>query len=153
MLGVKQRHHGDIHLGQVLVRRNDFLIVDFEGEPGRPLSERREKSSALRDVAGLLRSFSYARGAVLENGAGATGEARAVREARLARWEAATRATFLGAYETAARQAGLMKALAPRLPLLRLFEIEKALYELRYELRSRPEWIALPLNDLLTSIT
>jgi maltose alpha-D-glucosyltransferase/alpha-amylase len=152
-LGVKQRHHGDIHLGQVLVRRNDFLIVDFEGEPARPLSERREKSSALRDVAGLLRSFSYARHAALENGTGATVEARAAREARLARWEAATRAAFLAAYETAARSAGLMDALAPRLPLLRLFEIEKALYELRYELRSRPDWVALPLNALLASMT
>src|SRR6185369_5569389 len=152
-LGVKQRHHGDIHLGQVLVRRNDFLIVDFEGEPARPLSERREKSSALRDVAGLLRSFSYARRAVVENGTGATGDARAAREARLARWEAATRAAFLAAYETAARKAGLMDALAPRLPLLQLFEIEKALYELRYELRSRPDWVALPLNDLLAILT
>ncbi len=152
-LGVKQRHHGDIHLGQVLVRRNDFLIVDFEGEPARPLSERRSKSSALRDVAGLLRSFSYARGAALQNGTAATAEARAERVARLARWEAATRAAFLAGYETAARETGLMDALAPRLPLLRLFEIEKALYELRYELRSRPEWVALPLNDLLATLT
>ena len=152
-LGVKQRHHGDIHLGQVLVRRNDFLIVDFEGEPARPLSERREKSSALRDVAGMLRSFSYARRAMLENGMGATQDSRAAREARLASWEAATRAAFLAAYETAAREAGFMDALAPRLPLLRLFEIEKALYELRYELRSRPDWVALPLNDLLAILT
>jgi maltose alpha-D-glucosyltransferase/alpha-amylase len=152
-LGVKQRHHGDIHLAQVLVRRNDFLIVDFEGEPARPLAARRGKSSALRDVAGMLRSFSYARRAMLKNGAGATDEARGRRDARLARWETATRAAFLAAYETAARQAGLMETLAPRLPLLRLFEIEKALYELRYELRSRPDWVALPLNDLLASLT
>jgi maltose alpha-D-glucosyltransferase/alpha-amylase len=152
-LGVKQRHHGDIHLGQVLLQRNDFLIVDFEGEPGRPVSERREKSSALRDVAGLLRSLSYARRAVRENGRDATDEARTEREARLARWEAATRAAFLAAYEGAAREAGLMDALAPRLPLLQLFEIEKALYELRYELRNRPDWVALPLNDLLATLT
>jgi maltose alpha-D-glucosyltransferase/alpha-amylase len=151
-LGVKQRHHGDIHLGQVLVRRNDFVIVDFEGEPARSPTERREKSSALRDVAGMLRSFSYARSAMLKNGAGATQEARARREAKLARWEAATRAAFLAAYEAAARDAGLMGALAPRLPLLRLFEIEKALYELRYELRSRPDWVAMPLKDLLSSL-
>ncbi len=153
VLGVKQRHHGDIHLGQVLVRRNDFVIVDFEGEPGRPLSERREKSSALRDVAGLLRSFSYAHRAVLENGTGLSAEMRAAREARLASWESATRAAFLAAYESAAREAGLMVSLAPRLPLLRLFEVEKALYELRYELHNRPEWVSLPLNDLLANLT
>ena len=134
------------------MRRNDFLIIDFEGEPARPVSERREKSSALRDVAGMLRSFSYARRAMSQDGTGATQEARVAREARLVRWEAATRAAFLAAYETAAREATLMDSLAPRLPLLRLFEIEKALYELRYELRSRPDWVALPLNDLLASL-
>jgi maltose alpha-D-glucosyltransferase/alpha-amylase len=117
------------------------------------LSERREKSSALRDVAGLLRSFSYARRAVLENGTGLSAEVRAAREAQLARWETATRAAFLAAYEAAARKAGLMRSLAPRLPLLRLFEVEKALYELRYELHNRPEWVALPLNDLLANLT
>ncbi|MDQ3024900.1 MAG: maltose alpha-D-glucosyltransferase [Pseudomonadota bacterium] len=147
---VKTRFHGDLHLGQVLVAQDDFVIVDFEGEPGRSLEQRRAKSSALRDVAGMLRSFSYAAHAARlrrELGTGNGLEA-------LAEWERDARHHFLEGYGRAA--AGL-----PSMPvdpgafreLLELFLIEKALYELRYEIANRPDWIEIPLRGLLELTT
>jgi maltose alpha-D-glucosyltransferase/alpha-amylase len=127
---LKTRHHGDFHLGQVLIANNDFYIIDFEGEPGRPLAEARRKHSPLRDVAGMLRSFSYAKWSVLMN----TKEDS--REALLDAWENETRRAFLKAYGDAERG------------LIELFEIEKALYELRYELDNRPSWVHIPLHGL-----
>jgi maltose alpha-D-glucosyltransferase / alpha-amylase len=110
---LKTRHHGDYHLGQVLIANNDFVIIDFEGEPGRTLAESRRKRSPLRDVAGMLRSFSYARWTASQKN-----------EAALAEWEAQTRQAFLKAYGVDEDQRGL----------LALAEIEKVLYELRYVL-------------------
>ncbi|WP_225784193.1 maltose alpha-D-glucosyltransferase [Xenophilus sp. Marseille-Q4582] len=141
----KTRLHGDYHLGQVLVSRNDFILIDFEGEPARPMHERRQKASPLRDVAGMLRSFNYARWAALKRVAQNADEL-----ARLGRvgaeWEAQVRTAFMGGYtETLARagEGGIDEG------LLGLFEIDKALYELRYELNNRIDWVQVPLQGLI----
>ena len=141
----KIRIHGDYHLGQVLLAQNDFVIIDFEGEPARPLEARRAKTSPLRDVAGMLRSFSYARWASLR--ATADGAAEFERLApSAAAWEAQTRQAFLSAYETCA--VALYGSAPPR-ELLTLFELEKAFYELRYELNNRPDWVRVPLAGVI----
>jgi maltose alpha-D-glucosyltransferase/alpha-amylase len=140
--GKKIRHHGDFHLGQVLLRDNDWVIIDFEGEPARSLEERRAKHSPLRDVAGMLRSFDYAAAAAVERVAvGGEGAAPA---AQARAWEGIARRAFLDAYSEAAGP--LYPAAAPA--LLRLFELEKAYYELRYELDNRPSWAAIPLAGI-----
>jgi len=146
--GTKIRIHGDYHLGQVLVTKNDFVIIDFEGEPGHSLEQRRAKHSALRDVAGMLRSFAYAQQSALRSVA--HNEAEAARLAPLARaWEMETRAAFLSAYDGAARGAKLYDSLEAGRGLLGLFEMEKALYELRYEIGNRPTWVGIPLQGIL----
>jgi malto-oligosyltrehalose trehalohydrolase/4-alpha-glucanotransferase len=143
----KTRHHGDYHLGQVLVADGDAVIVDFEGEPLRPLSERRAKHAALRDVAGLLRSLAYAAAA-----AGLTlpeGERRAA-QGHLSAWGAEASRAYLDAYLEAARGGAFLpadRAAAER--VLRFFMLEKALYEVVYELANRPDWVAIPLRGLL----
>jgi maltose alpha-D-glucosyltransferase/alpha-amylase len=147
--GNKTRRHGDYHLGQVLVRRNDFIIVDFEGEPGRTLAERRAKHSPLTDVAGMLRSFAYARRAALQRGPQIATEQAGKMESLLEQWEQETRETFIKAYDAVARAGGLYTSLAEMRPLLQLFEIEKALYEVRYELGNRPDWASIPLRSLI----
>ncbi len=150
-VGLKIRHHGDYHLGQVLVKRNDFIIVDFEGEPARSPEARRAKISPLRDVAGMLRSFAYARQAALERCTSLSVDDRVQVAPELAGWEQQVRDTFLCVYDGVARRAGLYAELAPMRPLLDLFESEKALYELRYELQNRPDWAPLPLTSLLAA--
>jgi maltose alpha-D-glucosyltransferase/alpha-amylase len=148
--GLKIRIHGDYHLGQVLVTRNDFVIIDFEGEPGHSLEERCAKHSPLRDVAGMLRSFSYVQHSALRNVVHV--ESEATKLAPLARaWEIETRAAFLSAYEAAVRGSKLYRpnALQPGRGMLGLFELEKALYELRYELGNRPAWAGIPLQGIL----
>jgi maltose alpha-D-glucosyltransferase/alpha-amylase len=145
---VKTRYHGDYHLGQVLLRNNDFVITDFEGEPARPLAQRREKHSPLRDVAGMLRSFNYAqRAAVLRVKA-----ARPDDYARLDRlaqtWETQCRAAFLEAYRLTTQTGTLYRSFEDLVGLLELFELEKALYELRYELNNRPDWVRVPLAGI-----
>ena len=147
--GLKTRRHGDYHLGQVLLKRNDFVIVDFEGEPGRTLEERRHKHSPLTDVAGMLRSFAYARHAALERGAAQGGEESGRWEALLQTWEEEARRTFVTSYDEVARASGLYESLQEARPLLTLFEIDKALYEVRYELGNRPDWTRIPLQSLL----
>ena len=145
---VKIRVHGDYHLGQVLKTPDGFAIIDFEGEPARPLAERRQKQSALRDVAGMLRSLDYAAHAV------AFGRPEAERAAALAAltaWEAQAREAFLTGYllSVAESPAPLAPATAEALrsacgPL----ELQKAAYELRYELDNRPDWVAIPLAGI-----
>ncbi len=146
--GTKIRIHGDYHLGQVLLTRNDFILIDFEGEPGHSLEERRAKQSPLRDVAGMLRSFSYVGHSALRSVA--HDDVELAKLAPLARiWTAEVRSAFLAAYEGAARGASLYDALMPGAGLLGLFELEKALYELRYEIGNRPAWAGIPLQGIL----
>jgi maltose alpha-D-glucosyltransferase/alpha-amylase len=146
---LKIRHHGDYHLGQVLLHNNDFVIIDFEGEPNRSLAESRRKQSPLRDVAGMLRSFNYAKWTALQRYV----ESEPVVHERLDKlmnaWEAETRRAFLGAYADASRGSGLYASFEDVAGLLRLFEMEKVLYELRYELNNRPTWVQVPLAGLM----
>jgi trehalose synthase-fused probable maltokinase len=148
------RHHGDYHLGQVLrTAGDDFMVIDFEGEPTRPLADRRRKHSALRDVAGMLRSFAYA-AATLATNAGAA-------DARSERWEDDARESFLhgygrtpvrtvaGAREHEASGSGFLpKDPADVKRLIMLFEMEKVFYELAYELNNRPGWLWIPLHGI-----
>jgi maltose alpha-D-glucosyltransferase/alpha-amylase len=139
--GLKIRIHGDYRLGHVLVTRNDFVIIDFEGEPGDTLDERLARHSPLRDVAGMLRSFSRARYSVLRD----VPQAEAQRLAPLARvWETEVRAAFLAAYDAAAGE-----PLRAGGGLLALFELEKASVELRDQLGGRPGWAGIPLQGIL----
>ncbi|MFT3859048.1 MAG: maltose alpha-D-glucosyltransferase [Aquabacterium sp.] len=145
----KIRCHGDYHLGQVLVTRNDFLIIDFEGEPGRTLAERRARHSPWLDVAGMLRSFSYARLSALRTVAQTEEELQALGP-QAATWEHQTRDAFLTGYQGRTLEAG---ALAPQpSALMGLFELDKALYELRYELNNRPDWVRIPLQGILRMV-
>ena len=150
------RTHGDYHLGQVLYTGRDFVVLDFEGEPARPLSERRLKRSALRDVAGMLRSFQYAVHAALAEATrrGAVPEgARRELERWLAAWERWAGAAFLGAYLRRARAGSDTPAFLPASRadlalLLDVFLLEKAVYELGYELNNRPAWVGIPLAGI-----
>ena len=148
-VGIKIRYHGDYHLGQVLVKRNDFIIVDFEGEPARSLEERRAKGSPLRDVAGMLRSFQYAMMAAEKRCAAQSADDCNKWAPLLEMWETETRTTFMSVYDEVARACGLYKSMEEVIPLLELFEIEKALYEVRYEIGNRPDWASIPIRSLV----
>ena len=157
---VKTRYHGDYHLGQVLVTRNDFVIIDFEGEPGRSFDERRAKGSPLRDVAGMLRSFNYARWAALKHVALSV-EQVARLDGAAREWERETREAFMAGYIGAAPGsnavgvdpvAPMIRAATPDSALLGLFELEKAFYELRYELSNRVDWVQVPLQGILALV-
>jgi maltose alpha-D-glucosyltransferase/alpha-amylase len=148
---VKIRYHGDYHLGQVLLANNDFVIIDFEGEPARPVAERRRKHSPLRDVAGMLRSFNYAQTSALARVAQTEGDAARLAPLAAA-WETDVRRVFLGAYADTVRGGQRVASLEETGGLIELFEIEKALYELRYEIDHRPDWIRTPLAWLLALV-
>jgi maltose alpha-D-glucosyltransferase/alpha-amylase len=145
------RIHGDFHLGQVLVAPGDAVILDFEGEPARSLDDRRAKSSPWRDVAGLLRSLDYA-GAVAaatEESGSATAAPTPRRTALIGRWRVAAEAAFLSAYNLAwEAEAGPVPAGAAG--ALDLFLLEKAAYEVGYEIANRPAWLPVPLRGLVT---
>jgi trehalose synthase-fused probable maltokinase len=147
---MKIRIHGDYHLGQVLCVEEDFVIIDFEGEPARPLADRRAKQSPLRDVAGMLRSLDYA-GETGLRAAVAGGRGTRERLVPWAReWVAATSAAFLRGYLDAARGAPLLPSDPQQLrKALDLFMLGKAIYELRYELNNRPQWAATPLGGIM----
>jgi maltokinase len=132
------RVHGDYHLGQTLYTPERWMIIDFEGEPARPLPERRAKRSPLRDVAGMLRSFAYATSAVeIQRGGTAPPEfEERARERFLEHYLAAVDSTLLPAGEAAIAN------------LLSIFELEKAIYELQYELDNRPDWISIPVAGI-----
>jgi maltose alpha-D-glucosyltransferase / alpha-amylase len=146
---VKTRHHGDYHLGQVLVVGNDFQIIDFEGEPARPLAERRRKHSPLRDVAGMLRSFDYAaRSAVMNLGAERAEQLESL-EPWVRLWQERAREAFLEGYAEGARGAASYPDEEHARTLVELFTLEKALYEIRYELDNRPDWVGIPIGGIL----
>jgi maltose alpha-D-glucosyltransferase/alpha-amylase len=142
------RYHGDYHLGNVLIHLNDFVLIDFEGEPARSIAERRRKHTPLRDVAGMLRSFNYAKSTALERGAEQTDiDPRLV--ARADEWERQVREAFLRGYAEAVSGAELFPSFEAARTVIELFEYEKALYELRYELANRPSWAGIPLHGLI----
>jgi len=148
----KTRLHGDLHLGQVLIAQDDFVIIDFEGEPARPIAERRHKHSPLRDVAGMLRSLSYASHAAAAKPAPVVSLPRVpgVRPPAVEAWEGRAAAVFLQAYRAAA--AGLASVPGEDRAfdaLLELFLLEKVLYEIRYEADNRPDWLPIPVTGLL----
>jgi maltose alpha-D-glucosyltransferase/alpha-amylase len=146
---MKTRYHGDYHLGQVLVAKDDVIIIDFEGEPARSLEERRGKHSPLRDVVGMLRSFNYAAHAALRQvtADGASDQATLLSHAH--EWEQQTRTAFLAGYTEAAGDSPGYPADPDQVRgLLELFALEKACYELRYELDNRPAWVEIPLGGL-----
>jgi maltose alpha-D-glucosyltransferase/alpha-amylase len=146
---VKARHHGDYHLGQVLLTNNDFVIIDFEGEPGRSLAERRRKHSPFRDVAGMLRSFDYACWMAVERAKEGREHASGRFGALGVAWARAARGTFLSAYRELTGSGMLYADFDDTRGLRALAEIEKALYELRYEIDNRPGWVSVPLAGLL----
>jgi trehalose synthase-fused probable maltokinase len=132
------RTHGDFHLGQTLHTPRGWVIIDFEGEPARPLFERRQKRSPLRDVAAMLRSFAYAASAVaILHGGSAP-----------AQFEPRARESFLEHYFAHVDAALLPAGEAGIANLLSIFELEKAIYELQYELDNRPEWLPIPVAGI-----
>jgi maltose alpha-D-glucosyltransferase / alpha-amylase len=163
-VGQRIRIHGDYHLGQTLrtiayagsaAEDWDFVILDFEGEPARPLAERREKQSPLKDVAGMLRSFSYAAYSGLNHYLAEHQETMRSSEsvaltAWAILWQNSTSTAFLRAYqETIAANPSLLPSLPQSQSLLSAYLLEKALYELLYELNNRPEWLRIPLTGIL----
>ena len=145
------RIHGDYHLGQVLKVKSDFVILDFEGEPARPLTERRAKQCPLKDVAGMLRSFSYAAYSSLVNFTTRHGGDMARIEPWARLWERCVAAEFLRAYRETAHGADFLPpAIDDFRKLLDIFLVDKALYEVRYELNARPAWLRIPLMGILS---
>ena len=143
------RVHGDYHLGQVLYTGSDFVIIDFEGEPTRSLYERRLKRLALRDVAGMLRSFHYASQTAL-NSENIPAESTERSQAWSRLWVDSVSATFLRSYMSTAGTASFIPHGADDLEMqLKTMLLEKALYELRYELNTRPDWVRIPLRGIL----
>ncbi|MCB0322097.1 MAG: maltose alpha-D-glucosyltransferase [Bdellovibrionales bacterium] len=150
------RYHGDFHLGQVMKVREDFYIFDFEGEPLLPLEERRRKHSPLKDVAGMLRSFSYAgyAGAASRGSEHASTHESAELGARgSAVWVKAVSAQFLATYRETCRASNILNSAAEDFSkLLHLFLLDKEFYELDYEIAYRPSWIHIPLKGILEHI-
>jgi maltose alpha-D-glucosyltransferase/alpha-amylase len=150
---VRIRHHGDFHLGQVLFTGNDFMIIDFEGEPARPLAERRMKTLAMRDVAGMIRSFQYAAYAALFGrvpGLSVDSNSAEAIESWADYWTAIVSAEYLTGYRSAASGAAFMPSgVEEQRMILDAFLLQKALYEVSYELNNRPTWVGIPLRGIL----
>jgi trehalose synthase-fused probable maltokinase len=145
----KTRHHGDFHLGQVLVTGDDAVIIDFEGEPMRPLAERRAKHAPLRDVAGLLRSLSYAAATAARD----LPKDAIARRAELSAWEGRASEAFCDAYLAAMKGvASLPSGASESQRMVRFFKLEKAFYEIAYELANRPDWVEVPMRGVLEMI-
>ena len=145
----KTRHHGDLHLGQVLVAQTDFIFVDFEGEPSRSVDERRAKKSPLRDVAGMLRSFDYAAWATVERLSSLHPDRRDQLLRDALEWRNLAVEAYLGTYIAGASGSpGFPDDLNAATRLLDLFMLEKALYEMVYEVDNRPAWLRIPLRGV-----
>jgi maltose alpha-D-glucosyltransferase/alpha-amylase len=148
--GLNIRHHGDLHLGQLLIVKDDIFIIDFEGEPRRTVTERRRKVPAARDVAGLIRSIDYSSTAALERALKVATDEHGRLGLTLAEWRDRSTAAFLSAY----RDTIVNQRLWPAEPLaaermLNFFLLEKAFYEIEYELAHRPDWLRVPLTGML----
>ncbi|HKY02178.1 MAG TPA: maltose alpha-D-glucosyltransferase [Burkholderiales bacterium] len=147
---VKTRYHGDLHFGQVLISQDDYLIVDFEGEPGRSLTERRRKHCPLRDLGGMIRSADYAARTVLTRFGGNAPERSATLGGLVREWRQFVTFAFLHGYKQATQNvASVPRDKATLNNLIELFTIEKALYEMRYEMDNRPDWLDVPVSGLL----
>ncbi len=148
--GLKIRHHGNFHLRQVLIVKDDVFIIDFEGEPHRPLAERRRKAPAARDVAGLARSIDYSVAAALDRALKVTPDETGKLAAALAEWRDRSTAAFLAGYRESMTDLRLWPA-DPRAAqkLLDFFMLEKAVDEIEYELSHRPDWLRIPLMGML----
>jgi maltokinase len=150
--GLAIRVHGDYHLGQVLRTDAGWTVLDFEGEPTRNLSERRLRSSPLRDVAGMTRSLDYAATVALLERTAPTDPDRDRLMAYGDAWAAANRRLFWGAYLARVGTAPMLPDAAATTALRRAFEVQKAVYEADYELGHRPDWLAIPLRFLLREV-
>jgi len=147
--GVRMRIHGDYHLGQVLFTGDDFILIDFEGEPARPLSERRLKRSPLRDIAGMLRSFHYAAFTGLQQHLALRPDDQSKLEHWIELWHRYVGGVFLRSYFERAQDALFLPQDAEEIDiLLNAFLLHKAIYELVYELNSRPDWVTTPLRGI-----
>jgi maltose alpha-D-glucosyltransferase/alpha-amylase len=153
ILAYRTRIHGDFHLGQVLYTGRDYVIIDFEGEPARPLTERRIKRTPIRDVAGMLRSFHYAAYTSLFGKLGSAivrPEDVAAMEPWARIWNVWISSTYLNSYLLHAQAGGFLPAERESINiLLNVYLLEKALYELGYELNNRPDWVRIPLTGIL----
>jgi maltose alpha-D-glucosyltransferase/alpha-amylase len=146
----KIRTHGDFHLGQVLIAKDDVFIIDFEGEPNRTIAERRQKAPAARDVAGLVRSIDYSTTAAYERALRAAPDESGRLARALGVWRDRSSATFVEAYREAMTDTRLWpQGTSESARLLDFFLIEKALYEVEYELSHRPQWVRVPLAGIL----
>jgi maltose alpha-D-glucosyltransferase/alpha-amylase len=145
---VRIRCHGDLHLGQVLRTAAGWSIIDFEGEPTRPLAERRAKQSPLKDMAGMVRSFDYAAHALIRESNSLRCPEHEVRSLAL-KWRDAAVSAFLASYREATAAANLVPPDPHFTSLLNLFLLDKALYELHYELHNRPDWVDIPLRGII----
>jgi maltose alpha-D-glucosyltransferase/alpha-amylase len=148
--GMNIRHHGDFHLGQMLIVKDDVYIIDFEGEPRRSLAERRARAPAARDVAGLIRSIDYSATAAMDRALKVAPDEHGKLATALEAWRNRSTAAFLGAY----RETMTDPRLWPSAPaaadgILNFFLLEKALYEIEYELAHRPDWLRVPLAGML----
>jgi maltose alpha-D-glucosyltransferase/alpha-amylase len=147
--GSRIRVHGDYHLGQLLYTGKDFVILDFEGEPARPLGERRLKRSPLKDVAGMLRSFHYASATPFMNGSVRTEDQKLV-QLWTDTWYRVVSTEFLKSYVLGVGDSGLLpKTTDERRLLLDTHLLDKALYELLYEMNNRPDWTIIPLLGIM----
>jgi maltose alpha-D-glucosyltransferase / alpha-amylase len=144
--GVKIRHHGDLHLGQILVAGDDIYIIDFEGEPSRSIFERRRKAPAARDVAGIIRSIDYSlMAALFRHG---PGKQRERLRPILAAWREEATNTFLASYRRAIDGSSLWPDRVASDRMLNFFLLEKVIYEIEYEMSYRPDWIGVPLGGV-----